>query len=38
MVPRTTESAADRDALWEQCLSLSGLDLSRVLPAAAASA
>jgi NAD(P)-dependent dehydrogenase (short-subunit alcohol dehydrogenase family) len=38
MVPGTTESAADRDELWQQCLWLSGLDLSLVSPPAAGSA
>ena len=38
MVPRTTESDADRNELWEQCMWLSGLDRSLVSPAASASA
>ncbi|MEA2144786.1 MAG: hypothetical protein QOG59_373, partial [Solirubrobacteraceae bacterium] len=37
MVPRTTESPADRDELWSQCVWLSGLDLGLVSPAASAS-
>jgi NAD(P)-dependent dehydrogenase (short-subunit alcohol dehydrogenase family) len=37
MVPRTTESPADRDELWAQCVWLSGLDLGLVSPAASAS-
>jgi dehydrogenase/reductase SDR family protein 12 len=36
MMPGTTESDADREALWDQCVGLSGLDLSVVAPAATA--
>jgi dehydrogenase/reductase SDR family member 12 len=38
MVPRSTESPAERDELWEQCMKLSGLDRSVVSAGTPASA
>jgi NAD(P)-dependent dehydrogenase (short-subunit alcohol dehydrogenase family) len=38
MLPRTRESATERTALWDQCTTLSGLDLSLVSAVASAPA